>query len=83
MTKFDKQLKILSKLHFQVDELETEMSSSIESHLGLDWFITYDRGDGILLGSPDAYNYRISTYIEAQNMPRDEAIEYIERYPFN
>lgn len=83
MTKFEKKLIKICTAHSLVNKLDNELSVMIESHLGENWAYTYDRSDGSLLLSPDSYNYRISTYLETQDMPRDKAIEYIENNPFN
>jgi hypothetical protein len=83
VTKFEKKLASLARYRSKVYELEREMTDHVSTHLGDDWYVTYDAGDGILLGSPDAYNYKISTYLECAGMGRDEAIAYIEGRPFN
>lgn len=83
MTKFEKDLQKLSELHIKVNKLTNDMNDKVRDHLGDNWFVTYAMGDGILLCSPDASNYIIDTYVDTIGMERDEAIEYIESYPFN
>jgi hypothetical protein len=83
MSNFKKKVMKLSNLVNKVDVLLNDLTEQVKEHLGEYWYVTTDRGDGILLGSPDAYNYRIATYFEAMKMPREDAIAYIEARGFN
>lgn len=73
----------LNSAHHKVRRLQNEFNEKITRHLGEGWFVTYDYGDGVLLCSPDAGNYRIETYLATVNMPRDQAIAYIRARDFN
>jgi len=83
MTYFVNKLSRYATALKKVQRFDNELTDMIKNHLGDDWAITYDRADGILLLSPDAYNYRIGDYVHTLGMPREEAIAYIEAHPFN
>ena len=83
MNQFINKFNALVSAQKRVNSLTSDLNSMVEQHLGSDWFVTYDHGDGILLVSPQAHNYQIQVYLKCLNKPRDQAIAYIEERPFN
>lgn len=83
MTKFESKLNRVINLNNQVNEITKVLSEIIRAHLGDDWFLTYDHGDGWLIVSPDSYQYRVADYQATQRMTRADAIRYIQAKPFN
>lgn len=83
MTRFESKLNRVINLNNQVNEITKVLSAIVESHLGDNWFLTYDIGDGWLIVSPDSNQYLVDDYLATQRMTRAAAIRYIEARKFN